>query len=520
MASTANNNRYSLLLICCLIPGMGVAADWKVSPSLAVSEHFSDNVNLQPDAQAQAEWITEISPRLTIRRDGKRLKVNVDYSLQGLLYANGTNDNKLRQGLNGTAKTELIKEWLFLDATARVSQEPNNQASAVGVGGPVGISNTSTTASYSLSPYIRHRFGSYATVEARLAQDGVILDSSSASDTNTTRYSFNAVSGNRFHPLSWNADFNHTANGNSGLADTSSERTNLGARYALSRKWGLRAQWGNEKNDYAGVTNEVREYSYAGAGVSYTPSRRFSLDVLYNTSDNGNFVSGTASLKPTLRTEVSLGTTQRAFGRSYNLDLTHRARRATFSLRYLDDLTTSQQQYLQAFGTVDTYVCTNGISYFLPGVTPPASAGCTTYLGPTTLVNQSQIDQTYRAKNLIGTFSYTKRRHSWTLNVFSNTRETQGVAGEDTTQGLQANWNFRPAGRTSYNLTMGTSQTESSGTLGAQEDELWNIGLTVTRQFQPKVSGSLDLRHQERSSDQANGDYSENSVAARINMTF
>jgi uncharacterized protein (PEP-CTERM system associated) len=62
------------------------------------------------------------------------------------------------------------------------------------------------------------------------------------------------------------------------------------------------------------------------------------------------------------------------------------------------------------------------------------------------------------------------------------------------------------------------SQAESS--TGNQQDDLWNIALVATHQFQPKVSGSVEVRHQERKSNVVGSDFTENSVAARMNLAF
>jgi uncharacterized protein (PEP-CTERM system associated) len=62
------------------------------------------------------------------------------------------------------------------------------------------------------------------------------------------------------------------------------------------------------------------------------------------------------------------------------------------------------------------------------------------------------------------------------------------------------------------------SRNESS--TSSLQDDLWNLGLVATHQFQKKVTGSLEARHQERKSNLVTGDYSENSVAARLNMSF
>lgn len=519
MASTANSKRGPLFWACLMLPAMAVAGDWKLSSGVSVSERYTDNSDLNTSGASQSDWITEVSPRISVRRQGARLKVDADYSLHGLVYANDSDQNDLRHSLNGRANAELLEEWFFLDATARLSHELKSLGGGIGLGDPVGNANTTSVGAYSLSPYMKHRFGSLATVEARISKDGVLIGDSGVSDTNSTRYSLSATSGNHFYPLSWGATYDKSESNNSSIADTGSERASLNARYRLNKKWGLTAQAGVEKNDFTNASNTVRDYSYAGGGVSYTSGRRLSMDVLYNTSDNGNFVSGSVTTHPSVRTTVSANTTQRAYGRSYGMNLSHRTRHSNWAVSYQDSLTTSQQQYLNYLGSLNEFICSTGLEYYLPGVTPPPAANCI-YIRTINKFSQVQINETYVAKNLIGTVSYNLRRNSWTLSVYDNKRELQGANGEDSTQGLQASWSLRPAPRTNFTLSAGLSQVESSGSLGTRQDDLWNIGFVASRQFQPKLTGSLELRHQERQSDQLNGDYSESSLAAQLNLTF
>lgn len=520
MASTASNRR-AVILLCLLSPTFAGAGDWKFTSGVSLSELYSDNVHLSATGAARSDWITEVSPRFGVQRQGARLKVNADYSLQGLLYAEDSASNKLRHNLNGRANAELLEDWFYLDASARISHELTSLAGGIGAGGPVGIGNTTSVGSYSLSPYLKHRFGSVATVEARIARDGVFIGDSALADTETTRYALSATSGNHFYPLSWSASYTKTDNSTSNNAlaqDSSSERASASARYHLTRKFGILAQAGMEKNDFTGASATVRDYAYYGLGLFYTPSRRFSMDAYYNTSDNGSFLSGHVTANPTLRTTLTASATNRAYGRSYALGLSHRTRHSNWSLRYQDDLTTSQQQFQNYLGSLNVYVCPTGVELQPPGVAPSDPVNCV-FSNVLNVFSQTQLNQTYLSKNLIGAVSYTLRRNTWNLSLYSNQREVQGGGGAtDKTQGLQASWSLKPAVNTTFTLTGGLSRVEAS--TGGRSDDLWNLGLVASRQFQPKLNGSLEVRHQERGSNQAGGDYAENSVAARLNMSF
>lgn len=513
------SSKGAFLLLCLLVSGGASAGDWKFTSGITLSERYTDNVDLAAGGAEQSEWITEVRPHFTLRRKGARMTADVDYSLQGLLYAQGTRDGALKHYLNGRANAELLEDWFFLDASARISQELVSLGGGVGVGDPVGLGNTTSVGAYSLSPYLKHRFGSIATVEARIAHDGVFIGDSGTTDTNTTRYSLSAVSGSASHPLSWNVQYRKTDNNNSSatVADTSSEQLSASARYQLSRTFGLLAQAGKEKNDYAGVKTTIRDYSYYGLGAFYTPSRRFSMDLVFNTSDNGDFVSGQITARPTLRTTIEASAGQRAYGRSYSLGVAHRTRHSNWSLRYRDDLTTYQQQFLNYVGTVYVYQCPGGVEYQLPGVAPSDPVNCT-FVQVLNLFSPALNNETYLSKNLTGMVSYTQRRNTWTLSLYDNRREFQTSGATDETLGLQASWSLRQASNVTFTLTGGMSRNEES-TVG-RSDDLWNLGLVVARQFSPKMTGSVEVRHQERDSNQVGDDYSENSVAARLNMTF
>ncbi len=511
------------MLACLLATAPVWAGDWKFTSGIALSERFSDNVDLAPNSQTDSDWITEITPRFSASRAGGRGKVAVDYSLQGLLYASESDQNDVRHNLNGQASLELAKDFFFLDAAARISHQLLSLADAGGLGDAVGSGNTTAVGSYSLSPYIKHRFGSAATVEARLTQDGVFIGDSSVSDTNSTRYQLNAVSGNYFSSLSWGANYSKSDTRNSGTStsDNGSESASANARYRLSRKLGLLAQASMEKNDFTGASTSVGDYSSYGLGMFYTPSRRVSMDVLYNDSDNGSFISGKLTLNPTSRTSMAASMGERAYGRSYSLDLAHRTRKTNWSLRYSDDLTTSQQQYLNYSGVQNAYYCpiSKTIEIVPYGKLPSDPVTCVFFRssGPP---SQAQLNQTYLSKNLIGTVGYSLRRNTWLLSLFDTRREYQSlVGGSDTTLGLQASWSLRPAAHTTFTLSGSVSRNEISGS-PEREDDLWNLTLLATHQFLPKVSGSVEARHQQRKSNQVGGGYAENSVAARLNMSF
>ncbi|MFN3593806.1 MAG: TIGR03016 family PEP-CTERM system-associated outer membrane protein, partial [Thiobacillaceae bacterium] len=100
-----------------LLPAAAGARDWQWTPRLSLAERYSDNVYLRPKGLEHSDWITELSPGLSVRREGRRLKVDADYSLTGYLYAEDTDRSRIRHNLRGQAQAELLEDWFYLDAT-------------------------------------------------------------------------------------------------------------------------------------------------------------------------------------------------------------------------------------------------------------------------------------------------------------------------------------------------------------------------------------------------------------------
>lgn len=519
-----------LVVALAMGPMAALGGDWKWSPRLTLIERYTDNVGLRPKGLERSDWITEINPGIAVQRAGRKLKVDVDYSLHGYIFADDSDRSRARSNLNGQLQAELLSDWFYLDASARASQQLVDYVGGYSLGDGVGLQNTRQTYAYSLSPYLKHRFGSAATVELRVSHDQYYSNGSGLSDSSTHRYHFGAESGTNFLPLSWKLDYDRRETDYQSRTDTDSEQASAHARLRLQREFGLIGQAGVEKGNFPGASNRIRDFSYYGLGVYYSPGRRFFGELIYNLSEEGNFVSGSLTLQPTLRTEINASSTQRNFGRSHTLSANHRTRKTSWGLVYSESLSSYDQlDYEKQF---DAWLCGSVYVYPIP-VDTAVPPGCTK-LNNTALAERFgagafkpvTLDKIYVSKGLTGYVSYRLRRAEIQLSLFDTRRlyqEATVLGREDRHTGLQLAVNLRPGERTALSVNGGLShlQVDDPNTATEhREDDFWNIGLTLTRRFQPNVSGSLELRHQRRNAKQSNQDYAENAVAARVNMRF
>lgn len=110
----------SRFLLACLLLGLLVfiaqaanADEWKILPTLDLTETYTDNLRLQPKALQESAFITQISPGLSIVRDGPRFKLDLNYVLQNSYYSGDQHDSRTNHLLHGIVKSQLIDNLFF-----------------------------------------------------------------------------------------------------------------------------------------------------------------------------------------------------------------------------------------------------------------------------------------------------------------------------------------------------------------------------------------------------------------------
>jgi uncharacterized protein (PEP-CTERM system associated) len=140
---------------------------WVLTPSLALSETYTDNVNLAPSSQARSDLVTSISPSLNIVGQSAHVNLAFTYDPQLLLFALGTSSPVVQQQLLGTGKVEIVPHEVFIDGSASISQAYVSTAGAFAPTNVTTNNNLQTVEAVNFSPYIDHHLGSYADTETR-----------------------------------------------------------------------------------------------------------------------------------------------------------------------------------------------------------------------------------------------------------------------------------------------------------------------------------------------------------------
>lgn len=486
------------------------ANDWRVVPRLNVSETYTDNVTLS-ETNKRSDFVTAITPGVTLEREGARLRARVDYSFQALLHSNNQSSNNSFHQLNANATAELLADHLFVDGRAIVAQQNLSLLGTQSVDNINTTGNRASTRSFYLSPYYRTTFGNLAAFEARYAADYVSVNTGGLGNSKSNQVDLILKSGPHYNRSAWNVTYRQQKIDYSERINETKFQSLIGSgRYQFMPRWSVLGSVGYENNSYSSTQTDTKGPLWS-AGFGWNPSIRTSL-------------------------EATVG--HRYFGPTRSFLFDHRTRATRWHVGYSQDITTSRNQLTLPGGSTLTYV-ENLISSRTPGLTPlqlrqsalqfiqlfnlPQILPQTTTLSNAVFL-QKQLDARVSVDYSKSLFLITAVRTIIdSLNTGTSSNAILGLNDFAFSQHIKttsgtAGWYWRFAPRTSSEVTVGLTRSELPDI--DRRDDLTYFRVGATHQFLPKVFGGVDLAHNERKSNQPGADYKENRLVVRLNMTF
>jgi uncharacterized protein (PEP-CTERM system associated) len=502
--------RTSVLLVIAALAVLSAkaqATEWKVTPRLSLEESYSDNVTLAPSGQKQSEWVTQITPGISIAGTGARLRVNVDYSLQNLLYANDSSRNNFHHQLSANANATLVENTLFLDAKGNIQQQVTSLLSPAS-NNNLNPGNVSDVSSYSVSPYLKHKFGDMAVGELRFTHDAVTNGVGTLSDSTADRVDLKLDNGSSFNDLGWGIAYTHEKVNYDLRPDVDSQALTGTASYRVLPKLRAVATLGYEKNNYLFPPGQEPRGSFWSAGLNWTPTTVTSLD-------------------------ASVG--EHYFGKTYSFGFNHRTAQTTWIASYSQDITSTRNDILNP----DILFAANLNQAFLvhsdgtPLSDREALQEALILAAKKGLPLQVASNQYYLSKQFLGAVAIKHGKNLITLSATHSVRQAQETTAftsifsdslsapvESTVKqyGLNAQWSITVSTRDTVNLGVGVSRSLFPD-LGRTDDQR-DIKLGMTRKLEKKLTGSADFRHTLHNSTASQSDYTENVLSGRLMWTF
>jgi uncharacterized protein (PEP-CTERM system associated) len=505
--------RLTPLALAALLLSTDCRAEWKVIPTLQVRESYSDNVGNQADDQARGSFINEAAPSLSVTGIGPRLKFDGSAEWRKYAYSNTDTPNVRNSDrrYQATAEATAVKELLYVDASANGSRQ------AVSAFGPVPnnsytANNGTNISTWSISPYLRHRFGSTAEMTARLSRDSVEGGNGSGfGNSLATTRAVDVTSGPAFPDLGWNVHYSHQDMNAQRSGDTSTENSLAGLQYRATPHLSLTSTVGYDKYEYSAFSERTRGRAWSGGFI----------------------------WQPSSRTKVAASFGRRYYGKTGSFDASYRTQHSVWALTYNDIVTTTRSQFLLP-AAVDTAAMLGRLftgAYPDPVLRQQAVQAYMAQAGlPPTLVDSiNYLSNRYmRNKRLQGSVTFKGARSNLLLSAFKERTAALSLQQEDSAllptqlsslnedtnqRGASANADYRLSTRTSAHANLYGVNVQSLRTGITNDIRQMSVGLSS--RFDARTTGALDLRHTKgRIGVFDNRDYHENAVVATLNVQY
>lgn len=477
-------------LLCLGVPAH--AENWRIAPTIAVTETLTDNVFLT-STDKKSDLITGITPGISIDGKSARSSLRLNYAFTEQLYARNYSNaeqltgqrsasNNHQNALNAVGMLEAIEDWLFIDATGTISQQYTNAFGKVSPSNANINNNQSETANYSLSPYIKGRF--LSSVEYLLRYKAAITNSDAQlnqGDLKSSEWTGRLNGSTRWNALSWALDANSLINDYSVGRDYEDNRYQATLSYRFNPQIRVSVLGGQESNNYTSLNQET--HTTHGYGFVWTPDAR---------------------------TELSATNNKRFFGNGYDVNFRHRMARALLTY------TASRNVSFQPAGVGNTGQGSNYDAYYAiiaasnPGASPDAIRTQVTQVlqgrgvpADGTVVNgyltnrpnlqtQQQLSFALLGVRNTLTFSATESEQQ-PLGLVNGVTDNYSLQNQTTQRGFGIIWGHQLTGLSSLSLSL--NQQRSISLRNLQPDtKTQGAYLVLTSKISPKTQANLGAR--------------------------
>ncbi len=460
----------SLLLTLLVIssPNLLLAGEWQVSPLIAVSELYTDNVNLATPDLAEEEFVTEISPGVSVNGRGKRVQADLHYRLQTLSYFKDSKRNTLFHQFQSEVVAELARKLLFLDLSANNLQQTIDPEVPAGSNINSISTNRTGVTTVRVSPYLRHVIAQNLETELRYTKSWIEYDNAPDS-SNRSEQIFASLSNHlgTGNALEWMLNYRSEKSIFRDNENVEFNTASIDLAYFLSARVKLLAEGGYEKNSFKSFSPiSDQEGAIWNVGVAWTPSSRSLF-------------------------EGKVG--ERFFGKTFSLKLQNRWRRTTIALNYTEDAVTNASRSLLKPNTIE-------------GLVEPETI--------TSILNNGVFLRQRSSINIeiIGA------RNNFLLDVFNEQREFQLTLDKEQHFGGRAVWSWNVSLYNQISLNALWNRAEFRATDNEYKQKSMGIGLTS--RLGRNLSSVIFYNYIKREAKTANNSYAENRASAKVIWTF
>lgn len=490
------------------------ARAWSIHPRVTLTETLTDNVNISRTANSkQGDLITQLAPGIRIEAKTARLKGYFDYALRGQFYAQ-TDYSRSQNSLNTFGTFEAVDNWLFLDFSGVIAQQA---ISALGTqsASNTSINNNSTeTATYRLSPYIRGQLAGLVDYSLRYNLSTTRSDANFVSNLDLSQWVGQLRGSTPFQNLKWTIDGNQQSADYSNGRKTDAETLRAMLTYSVLPQFRVSMSGGVESNNYASLNQETN--TTYGYGFDWNPTER---------------------------TQFSVFKEKRFFGDGHNIRFNHRFPRSSIQFTDTRDVSVLPNQFASTgMGNMyDIYYQMLANTEPYASMVDPASKDSAVASAVSTLLAKSGIPPNAQATSSFLTSRATVQRRQQlalamigvrnSITLMANRNESQSVLAASSLaddfsrfssirqQGLSLNIAHRLSELSNLNFL--ASRQESTGSTNSNSNlktTTTTLQVNVSTKLGAKTTGSVSARRTEF--DSTTNPYTENAVIGTVSYIY
>ena len=287
---------------------------WTFTPSIDVSESYDSGVRTSRGGYGK-DYITRVTPNLNATLATRRIAGTVNYSPTLNFYVMNGDQNGITHNLNANATVTAVENLLFVDLRGYAATQPILGGLAT-PGDTGGRGNEAQTMNFSVSPYLRYRFGDLASLRVAYTGSRNVI---STVDPNAAAALAGVGNGFNGNYTSHQESLNVTSGPDLGRIQTSldaaamqyqgtgvykgahSETASLSAGYALTRTFTVTGSVGHENIIYGGgVMRPITGITWSG-GFHWAPNADSSINASYGHQQGSTSLAFDGTYAPTAR---------------------------------------------------------------------------------------------------------------------------------------------------------------------------------------------------------------------------
>ena len=532
----AHKTKLSAVCIALICSNLTAAGEWQFDPSIILDETYSDNVGLTASNE-QSSLVTQVG--LNIESTYKAQQAEFNFSSESI-YALYSHDH------------DLDSDYQTVSSDLRVQLWPNG----IVLFGGLNISNQSRNGSRNaLADIVSADTVQVETYNGGLEynidnSDFIVNSSIDYQQTNSEDNignregifaQFSSTNGTSARHIFWEVEHNYQdQKNNSRQGKQSQSEVKVGLITGFSLNPFIRYYDEDNSGDINNSNRSIESNSY-GLGVRWLVTPRLALNASYNEpignkldldgDEQKAYVNASIQWQPSPRTKLTANISERFYGTSYGLDFTHRNKRLTNSISYVEDVQSFTRNNFAA-NIVGFYFCPSSNitsvadcivkdagSIFPDNPSDPDNPGFQIFpIQDFTLVE----DDVYSLNKTLNWNSVLALpRTTITFNASHQNRENLETLNEDEQSAASLNINRKVSGRSSISFDISYTETNLQiDTDFERIDRYRRYQISYEKSLNSALSFDFALSYLDRASDNALFNYEEGRVSAKITKGF